>query len=40
MKIEITKGARTVADPHPSVDPDVTAKMNKIKAAKVSLNVE
>jgi hypothetical protein len=30
--MDMTSGANTMADAQPSVEPDVTAKMNKIKA--------
>ena len=36
---EIMRGARTVADPHPAVEPDVTAKMNRIRAAMRVVNI-
>jgi len=32
IRIEITKGASTIADAHPSEDPDVMANMNKMRA--------
>jgi hypothetical protein len=32
MKIDMISGTSTIADAQPSVEPDVTAKMNKIKA--------
>jgi hypothetical protein len=36
MKVmgEMIKGARTYAEPHPFVEPDVTAKMNRMTATK------
>lgn len=33
INMEMTSGTRTVADFHPSVDPLVSAKMNRMKAA-------
>ena len=33
-KTEIISGASTMAEPHPEVEAEVTAKMNKIRAAE------
>lgn len=34
MKTDMTSGAGTFADAHPDEDPEMTAKMNNIKAAE------
>ena len=33
-KTEIIKGARTIAEPQPAVEPEVTAKMKRMRAAE------